>query len=79
EGFQVSVDSLEESELRRAGKANADYLLSLKTSTLHLSEEIESVPVLIPERHGDLDDLCAAVEFMERRGRAYFADAILDP
>ena len=34
EGYKVSVDSLEEDELLRGGKAGADYLLSLKKSTL---------------------------------------------
>lgn len=78
-GLQVSVDSLEVDELRRAGRAGADYLLSLKQSTLHLVDEVASTPILIPEQHGDLDSLCAAVEAMEARGREYFADAILDP
>ncbi len=79
EGFRVSVDSLEVDELRRAGRAGADYLLSLKRSTITLVDEIPSVPILIPEQHGDLDSLYEAVEEMEKRGREYFADAILDP
>lgn len=79
EGLAVSVDSLEEEELRRGGRAGADYLLSLKRSTLHLLDEVASTPILIPEEHGDLDSLEAAIDDVERRGRAYFADAILDP
>ncbi|MEO0422350.1 MAG: DUF6513 domain-containing protein [Pseudomonadota bacterium] len=77
--LRVSVDSLEVDELRRAGRAGADYLLSLKLSTLHLVDEVASTPILIPEQHGDLDSLYEAVEAMEARGRDYFADAILDP
>lgn len=79
EGFRVSVDSLEEEELRRAGHAGADYLLSLKLSTLHLLDEVASTPVLIPDRHEDLDSLVQAVELVRAKGRDFFADAILDP
>jgi dihydropteroate synthase len=78
-GFRVSVDSLEVDELLRAGRAGADYLLSLHVGTLHVADEVASTPVLIPEVQGDLDSLVAAVEHMERAGRPYFADAILDP
>jgi dihydropteroate synthase-like protein len=78
-GFEVSVDSLDVEELRRAGRAGAEYLLSLKTSSLHLLDEVSSTPILIPETQGDLDSLVQAVESLERAGRRYFADAILDP
>lgn len=78
-GYRVSVDSLDPDELRRGGRAGADYLLSLTRETLHLVDEVDSTPILIPARPGDLDDLVAAVEYLEARGRAYYADPILDP
>jgi len=78
-GFRVSVDSLDPDDLRRAGGAGADYLLSLKEDTLWLADEVSSTPVLIPAASGDLDSLGRAIECMEQRGRAYFADPILDP
>jgi len=78
-GHRVSVDSLDVDELRRGGRAGADYLLSLTSETLHLADEVESTPILIPARPGDLDDLAASVAHMEARGRAYYADPILDP
>lgn len=78
-GYRVSVDSLDADELRRGGRAGADYLLSLTRETLHLVDEVDSTPILIPARPGDLDDLVAAVEYLEARGRAYYADPILDP
>lgn len=78
-GHRVSVDSLDPDELMRGGKAGADYLLSLTSQTLHLADEVEATPILIPARHGDLDDLVAAMETLESRGRAYLADPILDP
>jgi len=78
-GFRVSVDSLDPDDLRRAGAAGADYLLSLKEDTLWLTDEVASTPVLIPAAPGDLDSLFRAIDRMERQGRAYFADPILDP
>ena len=78
-GHRVSVDSLDTDELLRGGRAGADYLLSLSSATLHLADEVASIPVLIPARHGDLDDLVGAMQQLEARGKPYLADPILDP
>lgn len=78
-GYRVSVDSLDPDELLRGGRAGADYLLSLTTDTLHLADEVAATPVLIPARHGDLDNLISAMERLEANNRAYYADPILDP
>jgi len=78
-GFKVSVDSLEEDDLLRGGAAGADYLLSLKESTLWIADEVESVPILIPETHGDMPSLYRAIEQYAEKGRPFYADAILDP
>jgi dihydropteroate synthase-like protein len=79
QGFSVSVDSLVMDELRAGGLAGADYLLSLKSGTLELLEEVSSIPVLIPEESGDLDSLAAAIEWMLQQDRPFLADSILDP
>lgn len=79
EGFQVSVDSLDAADLRRGGKAGAEYLLSLKEDTLWIADEVPSVPVLIPAQPGHLDSLARAIERMRAMGRAFFADPVLDP
>ncbi|HPQ97546.1 MAG TPA: DUF6513 domain-containing protein, partial [Thiolinea sp.] len=79
EGFQVSVDSLSETELLRAGEAGADYLLSLKESTLWIADQVAGTPVLIPEQPGDLPSLYRAIEALQARGRDFLADPILDP
>ncbi len=78
-GFRVSVDSLDPADLRRGAAAGSDYLLSLNEETLWLADEVASTPVVIPARPGDLDSLGRAIEQLERMGRAYFADPILDP
>ena len=78
-GFKVSLDSLEEDDLLRGGQAGADYLLSLKESTLWIADEVDSTPILIPETHGDLSSLYRAIEKISEKDRPFYADAILDP
>lgn len=79
EGYRVSVDSLDEEDLLRGGRAGADYLLSLKESTLWIADEVASTPVLIPEEHTDMESLYRAIEHCRNKGRAFLADSILDP
>ncbi|MEE8321732.1 MAG: DUF6513 domain-containing protein [Gammaproteobacteria bacterium] len=78
-GFTVSLDSLEEEELLRGGKAGADYLLSLNEDTLWIADEVESTPVLIPGGPGKMDTLYRVIEQFTGQGRPFIADSILDP
>lgn len=79
EGFQVSVDSVDSGELLTGGMAGADYLLSLREDTLWIADEVAAVPVVIPSQHGDLNTLLRAMETLDKNGRRYLADPILDP
>ena len=79
EGFSVSVDSSDPDELLRGGRAGADYLLSLSLDTLWVADEVAATPILIPRTPGDEASLHAAVKIMQRQGRDFLADAILDP
>ncbi len=79
QGFAVSVDSLDTTELKRGGLAGADYLLSLNLDTLWLADEVPSTPVLIPREPSDEASLHRAVEMLAAKGRAFLADSILDP
>ncbi|PHS71547.1 MAG: dihydropteroate synthase [Methylophaga sp.] len=78
-GFKVSVDSLELDDLRRAGKAGADYLLSLTEETYHLAEESDAIPILVPAQRGSLASLERAMELMDKINRPWIADPILEP
>ena len=78
-GYCVSVDSIDPQELLCGGRAGADYLLSLTLDTLWLADEVAATPVLIPRSPADTASLYAAVEWMQRRGKPFLADAILDP
>jgi dihydropteroate synthase-like protein len=78
-GYKVSVDSADADELRRGGKAGADYLLSLNEATLAIADEVASSPVLIPKEHGDMASLYRAMDALDAKGRAYLVDPVLDP
>ncbi len=78
-GFKVSIDSLQEDDLLRGGKAGANYLLSLKESTAWIADEVDSIPILIPEQHGEMDSLYRLIEHFSGQGKTFIADSILDP
>jgi dihydropteroate synthase-like protein len=77
-GFSVSVDSADVSELRRAVRAGANFLLSLTEHTLDIAAEADVTPVLVPS-HGDLPSLLRAAEAGVKRGIAALLEAVLDP
>lgn len=79
QGFNVSVDSLNTDDLLTAGRAGADFLLSLTEKTLWITEEVASTPVLIPARPHSLPSLYRAIESCLKAGKPFIADAILDP
>lgn len=78
-GFKVSVDSLSLPDLRRASQAGADYLLSLTEETIDLAKETDAIPVLVPAEPGSLASLERAMEAMDKIGKPWIADPILDP
>ncbi len=79
QGLKVSVDSLDTQELLRAGRAGADYLLSLTLDTLWIADEVASTPVLIARTPADEASLYDAVRALMARGRTFLADPILEP
>lgn len=79
EGLKVSVDSFDLTELARATRAGADFLLSLNETNLHIAQEGPAVPILVPATQGDLDSLIRAVETCFASGQPFYADPILDP
>jgi dihydropteroate synthase len=79
EGFWVSIDSLHTDDLLRGARAGADFLLSLREDTLWVADEVDAVPVLIPNTPGDLDSLRRSVDRMQAFGKSFFADPILEP
>ncbi len=78
-GFKVSVDSMNTDDLLLAGKSGADYLLSLTEKTLWIADAVEAAPVLVPAKPGNLTSLYRAIEICLKKGKSFYADAILDP
>ena len=78
-GYRVSVDSMRTDELLRGGRAGANYLMSLNTDTLWITDEVASVPILVAREPGDPASLDAAIETLLSRNRPFLADPILDP
>jgi dihydropteroate synthase-like protein len=78
-GYKTSVDSADPDELRRGGKAGADFLLSLNEATLSIADGVASIPVLIPSDHGDLASLYRAMDALDAKKRRYLVDPVLDP
>ncbi len=78
-GLSVSVDSMNSDELLLAGKSGADYLLSLTEKTLWIADAVEAKPVLVPSQPGNLASLYRAIEICLKKGKPFYADAILDP
>ena len=79
ENFVVSVDSADSDDLRAAGMAGAQFLLSLNETTLDVAAETGATPVLVPANHGDLNSLLRAAESAAKRGITAILDPILDP
>jgi dihydropteroate synthase-like protein len=79
EGYQVSVDSIRSEELLTGGEAGADYLLSLNESNLWIADKVASTPILIPTKPEDYASLERAMKLLDKQGRSYIADPILDP
>ena len=79
EGFTVSIDSLLEDDLLRGGRAGADYMLSLHESSIWIAEQVDTIPILIPEKHEDLASLFRAIGALQAKSRPFIVDPILDP
>jgi dihydropteroate synthase-like protein len=78
-GYRVSVDSMQSDELLTGGEAGADFLLSLHEENLWIADRVDSKPVVIPAKPGDLSSLQRAMQTLDEQGREYIADPILDP
>ncbi|HSH54767.1 MAG TPA: DUF6513 domain-containing protein [Methylotenera sp.] len=77
--FKVSVDSLNTDDLLIAGRAGADFLLSLTEKTLWVADEVAATPILIPAKPHSMPSLYRAIDACLKAGKPFIADAILDP
>jgi dihydropteroate synthase-like protein len=78
-GFELSIDTLDPDEILMADAAGVQYVLSLNGSNRHLAERLSATPVLIPDTPEDLDSLDATIAHLERLGKPYLVDPIIEP
>jgi dihydropteroate synthase-like protein len=78
-GFELSIDTLDPDEILMADEAGVQYVLSLNGSNRHLAERLSATPVLIPDTPDDLDSLDATIAHLEKLGKPYLVDPIVEP
>jgi dihydropteroate synthase-like protein len=78
-GFRVSIDTFDPAEILAADRAGVDYVLSLNGSNREIAEALHCTVVVLPDFGQGLDTLDRSVAHMERVGRPYILDPILEP
>ena len=78
-GFTLSIDTLDPDEILMADEAGIDYVLSLNQQNLHVADKLRATPVLIPDTPDDLDSLDATIARMQKLGKPFMADPIIEP
>lgn len=79
EGFRVSVDSFERSEVEPAVEAGAELVLSCNQSNVDWAAELPVEFVVIPDDFRDLTSWGPTRERLEAAGRRYRLDPVLEP
>ena len=75
----VSVDTHDPKILVQAARRGADYLFSLKRDTLWVAEEVDAIPILVPDTPQEPQTLYGAIDTLLKKGLPFIADPILDP
>jgi dihydropteroate synthase-like protein len=78
-GFALSIDTMDREEILMADEAGVDYVLSLNSTNRDLAERLRATPVLIPDTPEDLDSLETTIAHLERLGKPYLVDPIIEP
>ena len=79
QGFMVSVDSLDTNDLIKGSKAGADFLLSLQEKSIWVMDEVDSIPVVIPDSPREEKKFYKLIEKLLKDNRQFIADSILEP
>ena len=77
--FVVSIDSLEENNLIIGAKAGADFLLSLQEKSIWIMDEVDSIPVIIPDFPKEEKKFYKLIERLQKNNKEFIADSILEP
>ncbi len=77
--FIISIDSLDESNLIIGAKAGADFLLSLQEKSIWIMDEVDSIPVIIPDFPKEEKKFFRLIERLQKNNKEFIADSILEP
>ncbi len=77
--FMVSVDSLDEKNLLTGAKAGADFLLSLQEKSIWIMDEVDAIPIIIPDYPREEKKFFRLVEKLLKDEKEFIADSILEP
>jgi dihydropteroate synthase len=78
-GRAVSIDTFDRGEILAADRAGVDYVLSLNGANLDLAADLHCPVVVIPDFGQGLDTLDRNIAYLERVGRPYIADPVIEP
>jgi dihydropteroate synthase len=79
EGFRISVDSFDPTEVTDAVDVGAELILSVDSSNRDRAADWGVEVVVIPDRPGTLEGLDENIAFLERHGVPYRIDPIIEP
>lgn len=79
EGFELSIDTFDRDEIRRAVGAGASWVLSVNGSNLEVARDLDATVVAIPDFDGGLETLEPTLEKLETWGTPYVIDPVLQP
>jgi dihydropteroate synthase-like protein len=75
----VSIDSLDEKNLISGAKAGADFLLSLQEKSIWIMDEVEAIPIVIPDYPREEKKFYKLIEKLLKDDKEFIADSILEP
>jgi dihydropteroate synthase-like protein len=78
-GFTVSIDTFDPVEILAADRAGVDYVLSVNGANLEVAEALHCPVVVIPDFGQGLDTLDRNIAHLERVGRPYIVDPVIEP
>jgi dihydropteroate synthase-like protein len=78
-GFALSIDTFDPDEILAADRAGVDYVLSVNGTNLAVAEALRATVVVVPDFGQGLDTLDRNVAHLDRVGRSYLVDPIIEP
>ncbi|MCA9108328.1 MAG: dihydropteroate synthase [Planctomycetaceae bacterium] len=79
EGFRVSIDSFDRTEVEAAVSAGAELVLSCNSSNIEWAQQLDAELVVIPDDPHDLSSLEESIDRLTAAGSRFRVDPIIEP